>query len=319
MNFTKLCLVLTDRCTAACDFCGFSCSPGNRQVMDADLMKDLIREAKTMGMHTVSFSGGEPFLYPELLEEGVRAAREEKVGVNIATNGFWGAWDDEKIEETLKRVRPDSMGFSYDSFHRKYVTEEVFFRAFASCMARDIDARVYVADMKGERSAGRFLMSLGNRRFSVPIRLYPLHRCGRALNLPEEWFLTSKYGNESLGCLSEGTLSVLYNGDVYPCCKHQAYHSAMLLGNVRGLALKDVLDDNDALMICDVLAQDSRFRRLLEIARDKGIEIPEKVGSSCDLCRVLFGSRERKQMMLPHVEAIYGEMLVKSLLKGAKA
>ena len=319
MKFTRLCLVMTDRCTAACDFCGFSCSPDNRQVMDVDLMVRMIREAKAMGMQAVSFSGGEPFLYPQLLEEGVRAAREEKLSVNIATNGFWGAWDDEKIEETLKRVRPDTMGFSYDSFHRKFVPEEVFYRAFVSCMSRDISTRVYVADMKGERSAGRFLMSLGDKRFSVPLGLYPVHRCGRALNMPEEWFLTSNYADENLGCLSEGTLSVLYNGDVYPCCKHQVYESGLKVGNVRERALKDVLDESDVPMICDVLTHDDRFRRLLEVARGMGIEIPEKGGSSCDLCRVLFGTPDRLERMLPHVKEIYGEMLVRSLLKGAKA
>ena len=319
MKFTKLCLVMTDRCTAACDFCGFSCSPDKRQVMDADLMKRMIREAKAMGVKTVSFSGGEPFLYPELLAEGARTAREEKLGVNIATNGFWGAWDDDKIKETLEKVKPDSMGISYDSFHRKFVPEESFFKAFTSSVANGIKVTVYVADMKGERSAGRFLMSLGDRRFAIPLGLYPLHRCGRALNMPEEWFLTGDYSHESLGCVSENTLSVLYNGDVYPCCKHQVYESEMKVGNVRERALKDVLDESDVPMICDVLMHDDRFRCLLEIAKGKGVEIPEKGGSSCDYCRVLFGSPERLEMMLPHVKELYGEMLVRSLLKGGQA
>ena len=319
MEFTKLCLVLTDRCTAACDFCGFSCSPDNHQVMDADLMKRMICEAKAMGMHTVSFSGGEPFLYPQLLEEGVRTARENRLAVNIATNGFWGAWDDDRIRETLKRIRPDSMGISYDSFHQKFVPEEIFFRAFRSCMASDIETRVYVADMKDERSAGRFLMNLGNSRFSVPLGFYPVYRCGRALNLPQEWFLTSKYKDENLGCLSESTLSVLYNGDVYPCCKHQVYESAMKLGNVKEQSLRQALDISDVPRICDILARDDRFRRLLDKAEEMGIEIPQEGGCSCDYCRVLFGTRERMQMMMPYAEEIYGEMLVRSLLKGAGA
>lgn len=315
MKFTKLCLVMTDRCTAACDFCGFSCSPDNRQVMDAELMVRMIREAKQIGVRIVSFSGGEPFLYPQLLEEGVRAAHEEKLGVSIATNGFWGAWDDEKIKQVLTAVKPDIIGISYDFFHRKFISEEHIKRAFAACMALDLRPTLYVADLKGEYSAGRFVQSLGNWKYGVELNFYPLYRCGRALDMPEEWFLTSKYEGESLGCLSENTLSVLYNGDVYPCCRHQVYGSAMKIGNVRENALQEVIRESNIPMICDVLMKNERFCSLLDSAKAMGMNIEDQAGCSCDYCRMLFGNEDSLGRMLPHVESLHGEMLVRSLMK----
>ena len=315
MKFTRLCLVMTDRCTAACDFCGFSCSPDNRQVMDAELMVRMIREAKQMGVTTVSFSGGEPFLYHQLLEEGVRAARAEKLTVSIATNGFWGGWDDEKIKQVLTAVKPDVVGISYDFFHRKYIPEESVIRAFKACAALGLRPTLHVADLKGEHSAGRFIQSLSDWKYGVSANLYPLYRCGRALNMPEEWFLTSKYEGENLGCLSENTLSVLYNGDVYPCCRHQVYESAMKIGNVRVKALHEVIRESNIPMICDVLMKSERFRSLLDSAKAMGMNIEDQAGCSCDYCRMLFGNEDSLGRMLPHIESLHGEMLVRSLMK----
>ena len=318
MKITKLCLVMTDRCTAACDFCGFSCSPENRQVMDADLMKRLIHEAKVMGIRTVGFSGGEPFLYPELLEEGVRAARAENLAVNIATNGFWGAWDDDKIKRVLTAVKPDAINFSYDFFHRKFISEEHIIRAFAACVMLGLKPSMHVADLKGEYSAGRFIHSLGNWKYGTEMNIYPLYRCGRALDMPQEWFLTSDGRHEDIGCLSDNMVSVLYNGDVYPCCRHQVYQSAMKVGNVCGKTLQEVISESNIPMICDVLMKSERFFSLLDSAKAMGMDIEDQIGCSCYYCRMLFGKEEDMRRMLPHVEALHGEMLVRSLMKEAQ-
>ncbi|MBO4266232.1 MAG: radical SAM protein [Lachnospiraceae bacterium] len=316
MKFERLSLVLTDRCNAACDFCGFSCTPKNNHVMDVQMMERIIREAKTMGIRAVGFSGGEPFLYPELLEKGSKIAKEEGMEVNIATNGFWGAWEDDKIDEILKRIRPNFIGISYDDFHRKFIPEDVFFKALSHCYALNIKTRVFVADLKDEHAAGRFLMSLDNRRFRVPMFIYPVYRCGRARHMPSEWFLTYKYEDVHITCLSEHAISVLYNGDIYPCCRHQVYESAMKLGNVSNMSLQEGINKSDVPKICDVLMHNDRFKYLVDKAKDIGIIVPEEAGCSCDYCRALFGTEENMQRMLPFVEELYGKMLVRSILNG---
>lgn len=316
MNFKKLCLVLTDKCTASCDFCGFFCAPDKQQVMPCELMEQMIDEAKNLGMKSIGFSGGEPFLYPKLLTEGVSRAREQKMNVTIATNGFWGAWDDEKIKDVLEKVKPDVISFSYDFFHKKYVSEEHFMRAIVACSMMGIKTRVYVADMKGDYAAGRFIKSLSNQKYGIEFSIYPVYRTGRAKNLPKELFLTSDK-KEDLGCLYANTLSVFYNGDVYPCCRYEAFESALKLGNVNGSTLKDVLESSDVPMICDVLMKSERFYRLLERAKKQGIDIENCAGCSCDYCWMLFGTENHKQKMMPFVEELYSEMLVRSVMNGA--
>lgn len=318
MKFTKLCLVVTDRCNAECDFCCFSCSPSNHQVMDIKFMTRIIHEAKELGMNVVSFSGGEPFLYPELLREGIRTAREEKMSVAIATNGFWGAWPEERMHDVLTELKPDSIGFSYDFFHRKYIPKEDFFRAVNAAEKLEIKCNLAIADMNGEYSAGRFIHSMSKNKYHRHFSIYRLYRAGRALNMPSEMFLTDDMQKFS-GCLYDNKLLVFYNGDVYPCCRHEVFESAMKLGNASDKSLKEVIKSSNVPMICDVLMRSERFESLINTAEKIGLEVPEKVGCSCDYCRVMFGTDERKNKMLPSVEKLYGEMLVRSLLKGESA
>ncbi len=317
MKYTNLSLVLTDRCTAACDFCGFSCGPDRRQVMPEELMTRMIRESAEMGFKCLGFSGGEPFLYPELLIEGAQLAHELGMRVVIASNGFWGAWDKARIRDTLEKIKPSTVSFSYDFFHRKYVSEEALRQAVGECRKLDINAPIYVADMLGEYSAGRFIQSLDNlTKYGTSFKLYPAYRCGRAANLPEDMFL-SLIRRDNLTCQSARTLSVLFNADVYPCCQYQVLDSQLKLGNVEGKALKAVVEGSDVPKVCDVLMNNERFNRLLELAGQEGIEIPEKVSGACDYCRMLFGTKENREKMQPHVEALYGEMVVASLLREA--
>lgn len=241
MELTRLSLVITDKCNAACEFCGLSCGPDGQQVMDTDMMLRTIREAKDLGMETVEFSGGEPFLYPNLLEKGVTAARAVKLQTEIATNGFWGAWDDEKIHEALKALKPDSLNISADFFHGKFIPKDHVARAIRGCAEQGIRPMLYVADMEGAHSAGRYIFGLGDQRFGVSLRIYPVHRSGRAANMPEAWFLTANQ-RKGVGDRFTDTLSVFYNGDVYPCRPNEVFESAVKVGNVRETALRDIVN-----------------------------------------------------------------------------
>ena len=111
--------MLTDKCTAECRFCGLGCSPRNNCVMTLEKAKDLIDQMKGMGSFTrLGISGGEPFIYPELVIEILEYAKE--VGIEertVATNGFWGGWSVEKIDDMLYKLEKvvTSMAFSHDA------------------------------------------------------------------------------------------------------------------------------------------------------------------------------------------------------------
>ena len=213
-------------------------------------------------------------------------------------------------------MRPDFVGFSRDFFHAKYIPQESYERACGACVELGIRCETEIADFNGEYSAGRYLFSLGEKKYLKDCRFYAAYRAGRALNLPKEMFLTYA-DSEHAGCLYDGKISVFYNGDVYPCCRHEVFETAMKLGNMQNKTLQQILSESNVPKICDVILNCKRTSRLVEIARTKlGYEIPEKMGCSCDFCKALFGTEARKNEMLPYVKELYEELLVKSVLNG---
>ena len=63
MRFDKLCLVITNRCSAACDFCGFSCSPEGDQVISAmlnsgDWLSSPLMMSNSLSTHSAQYTTG---------------------------------------------------------------------------------------------------------------------------------------------------------------------------------------------------------------------------------------------------------------------
>lgn len=80
---------ITDRCNANCPFCVSGASAHNNAVVDLEQYKKAIEIAAPY-IYGISFTGGEPLLYPELLNDLVSATAEvvpPDLEIDIATNG----------------------------------------------------------------------------------------------------------------------------------------------------------------------------------------------------------------------------------------
>lgn len=68
----NICIIMTDKCNVKCKTCCFSCSPNKSSVIDENLMLKAIDDAKELGdVEVIGFSGGEPFLFYELMKKGM--------------------------------------------------------------------------------------------------------------------------------------------------------------------------------------------------------------------------------------------------------
>ena len=92
-------------CNIACRHCFISCGPKAEQVpmMSAEAVERALEEGRDLGMRQVYFTGGEPFLHPEL-QRIVRAALQI-APLTIVTNGLLvddaaTAWIAEESERT---------------------------------------------------------------------------------------------------------------------------------------------------------------------------------------------------------------------------
>ncbi len=82
----NLLIHLLDRCNLHCQHCYLSAQENGHHILPVNLVKRTIDEADNLGMKSVQFSGGEPFLYPQLFE--LLAATVGKCfSVTVSTNG----------------------------------------------------------------------------------------------------------------------------------------------------------------------------------------------------------------------------------------
>src|SRR5262245_33181130 len=75
-------------CNLACTHCFLSCSPGNQShsFMDLSTVEGYLQEAERLGVREYYFTGGEPFLNPEILP--ILAAALRRGPATVLTNGL---------------------------------------------------------------------------------------------------------------------------------------------------------------------------------------------------------------------------------------
>ncbi len=120
ISLRELHLLLTYLCTAECDHCFAWGSPQQSGVMTIEQVGRIFDQGETLGtIESVSFEGGEPFLYYGLFLEGVRRARARGWKTDVVTNAYWAT----SPEDALLWLRPlteaglDSVTVSHDTHH----------------------------------------------------------------------------------------------------------------------------------------------------------------------------------------------------------
>ena len=100
---TGLHVLLTYRCPYACDHCFLFCGPERTGVFTLEQLTGLIRQAKEIKtIRSISFEGGEPFLYYGLLHEGIRQVTQAGFDTAIETNCYWATG----VEDAKLWLRP---------------------------------------------------------------------------------------------------------------------------------------------------------------------------------------------------------------------
>ncbi len=116
---------ITDRCNASCPQCGMRASEKfSRSKLPLEHVKRILDSAAEKGVQVVSFTGGEPFLFPDELIEMIRYAGEAGIRcIRTGTNGFFlrggsgekGRSRIARIAESLAATRLRNLWISLDS------------------------------------------------------------------------------------------------------------------------------------------------------------------------------------------------------------
>ena len=117
---TGLHILLTYTCPYSCDHCFLFCGPEREGVFNLQQLTGLILDAKKMGhIKSISFEGGEPFLYYGLLHEGIRQVTEAGFDTAIETNCYWatGVEDAKLWLRPLQKAGLNTLEPGDDPFH----------------------------------------------------------------------------------------------------------------------------------------------------------------------------------------------------------
>jgi radical SAM protein with 4Fe4S-binding SPASM domain len=112
MNHTLsyLFLNVTNACNLSCPFCGAAAGSALKSELTLEELKELLKEAKALGIRDVLLGGGEPFLRPDFLEV-LRICDSLEIRPSIETNG---TLINDEIVEALKGLSSVEIAVSLD-------------------------------------------------------------------------------------------------------------------------------------------------------------------------------------------------------------
>lgn len=145
MVLTGLHLLLTYRCTHACDHCFVYGSPKARGTFTRKRMHEALAQARDVGsIEWIYFEGGEPFLFYPMMLEGLRAARALGFRAGVVTNAYWAETQDdaEMWLRPLKDLGLADLSLSDDAFHGEEGEGGPVGRALEAARALGMPARV---------------------------------------------------------------------------------------------------------------------------------------------------------------------------------
>jgi MoaA/NifB/PqqE/SkfB family radical SAM enzyme len=277
------------------------------------LIKTLNGLKQSSNLETIGFSGGEPFLCLDLLSKGLKYAKELGFHTTIATNGFWGAWDDQKIADTLTGLKPDHISFSCGSSHRVFVSDKVFGRAVSAAKALKIECDMCIGESRRGLSAGEYFKSMGNYKYLSRFSVYSVVPAGRAkINGADSFYRYVPL--KEARCAYKGEISIRYDGKVFPCCSPYVFGTALSLGNAGCEEIADILSNKEHTHMVSLL-RTKGFSNLIKIASDQyGLSFHDPCTGGCEICARLFEHPSRceefKTLISKELERIAVEKLL---------
>ncbi|MFQ6087605.1 MAG: radical SAM protein [Candidatus Methanofastidiosia archaeon] len=281
MKIVSLGLLITYRCNAKCSHCAYGCHPKLRGRMKFEDAKIYPQSTEP---EVVCISGGEPFLYLDLV---LRIAREANVEVWIFTNCFWAKNFNTayKIILKLKKVGVTKFFLSMDAFHQEFVPlkfVENTIQASKEIMEVEIDVRIQNSNSNINNEARKFVENLSLEDVTVR-ESKPLYM-GRASQLAKYIPKTEIPMEKCEGIWSLGTLENPQGVDI-DCFGNVLLCPGLSIGNTKKNPLSQIVENYSYKKhpIVKILVEDGPSG-LLDFAKEMGFVLEKGYVNSCHLC-----------------------------------
>lgn len=301
---TEIIFSATDACNLHCEHCFVSRSPNRLAISDAknflqsciDYIEQTPSELQKGNIQKIGFSGGEPFLYMDFMEELIKFTIEKDLMFDqIMTNGDWWKTEDD-LTTTLQRLYDagydGKIGVSYDSFHGQSPERiKIFISAVQELFGEDsvvIQEVVSTSSTTTSSSSTTTGTSITTTRIGgiepVEIKTYHLPQ-----TFPSEdsraWQARRWFKDD----YCEGPGQVLFihpNGNIAPCCGFANENKALFIGTIKD-TFAGVLDKAANNQMIDIVYNKGlgKYRKQLKKQLKKqGKKIPGKTGDICSFC-----------------------------------
>ena len=289
-------LLITEQCNVACSHCWFNSGPDRTARMELDEAVGYIDQAREIPtMEWISFTGGEPFLLPEMLQSLIAYASERSLMTECVTNCFWAVTEKEAERrlEGLMDVGLDVINISADDFHQHHIPFDRVRNCYESAKHLGLKITIMCAVARSSKLRVREVARLlGDHGIQI-VRDKALKKApsalaietgfipvGRAAEIPEdEWLI----GDGPLDGPCKAVLrdiAIDPSGKVLPCCSVAGLTEVAEVGNVKQVRLKKLIDEAGRRVLFKVLSEEGPRG----LQRRLGLRCRENFVNRCHLC-----------------------------------
>ena len=167
MEFNHVGVLLTENCNAHCKMCCDNRGEVCGKTLSSDELDKILNNIKECKqIKAIGVTGGEPMLYPHLIEQIMLFDFEREVKISIKTNGFWGK-DKSETEEIIKKYseKLSYISLSYDEFHMPFIDIQCLKNIIMIAKNYNIPTDVVGCFLKDTLTPGDILNQLGESAY----------------------------------------------------------------------------------------------------------------------------------------------------------
>lgn len=294
MEFDSCGILLTENCNAKCKMCCDSRGMVRGKTLSMEELEQILFNIKECEyMTTVGVTGGEPMLYPDLIEYILNYDFGRPMKFTIKTNGFWGE-NKEKARSFIDKYKDKlkNISFSFDEFHKEFIDIENIQNIIRIAYDLEINTEVVGCFLNTGTKPGDILNELGDCAYLTSFAYQPVIRTGRANQFSDSELIhmvdLTKHEAKCIGVL-ETNILVNPGLEVYPCCSQVIENTLLCMGNLHQDMLKDIITSIKQNRVLFTMFTQG-FTPFLKILENRKIKYPLQVTSPCEICEFLFRS-----------------------------
>ena len=210
-------------CNLRCNHCVNDSGPNRSDKLETSEVESIVHELNKLMPKLVLFTGGEPTLHMNLINEIISRLSYPSFEIQITTNG-WFAKSEEKLARILDGFEKlDRVQLSYDSFHGSSLNQDDVRRLARACATRNLrfNVTICVSDSLDIIKANQLSNDLG-----LEINYQKVAAVGRARSNGVE-FKQPRFDYSILEqrCPSIDTLSYVHGKGFTFCCGPLVFES----------------------------------------------------------------------------------------------